>query len=53
MDNPLLFGWLADFLQRFYAFLRAWQLVDGVSMFGFLLGLCFLIIVIRSLLLKG
>ena len=53
MENPLLFGWLPQFVQSFFGFLKGWQLVEGVSMFGFLLGLCLLIVVIRSMLLKG
>lgn len=53
MDNPLLFGWLPSFLTSLWGWLRGWQIVPGVSMFGFLLGLCLLIVVIRSMLLKG
>ena len=53
MDNPLMFGWLPSFLTLFFGWLRGWQLLPGVSMFGFLLGLCLLIVVIRSMLLKG
>ena len=53
MDNPLLFGWLPVFLDKFFGFLRGWHLTESVTMFGFLLGLCLLIVVIRSLLLKG
>lgn len=53
MQSALSFDWLVPFLQDFWAFLRGWQLVEGVSMFGFLLALCILIVVIRGLLLKG
>lgn len=53
MENPLLFGWLPVFLSSFWAFLKGWQIVPGVNMFGFLLGLSLLVVVIRSMLLKG
>lgn len=53
MENPLLFGWIPSFFNAFFGWLRGWSITDTVSMFGFLLGLCLLIVVIRSLLLKG
>lgn len=53
MIDPLLFGWLPSFIQYFFGFLRGWTLTTGVTMFGFLLGLCLLVIVIRSMMLKG
>lgn len=52
MDNPLLFGWLADVVQSFFAFLQGWHLTSSVTMYGFLLALCLLIVAIRGLLLK-
>lgn len=53
MDSALTFSWLPAFLSNFWAFLRGWELIPGVSMFGFLLALAILIVVIRALLLKG
>lgn len=48
-----MFGWLPSFLNLFFGWLRGWHIMPSVSMFGFLLGLCLLIVVIRSMLLKG
>lgn len=46
-------GSSSDFQEWLFGFLRGWHLTESVTMFGFLLGLCLLIVVIRSLLLKG
>lgn len=51
--DALSFGWLSSVLSGFVQFLQGATLVTGVSLFGFLLALCCIIIVIRSLLLKG
>ncbi len=48
----LSFDWLGLMLVDFFAWLRGWQLVDGVSMFSFLLAVCLLIVAIRGMLLK-
>lgn len=50
--NFLSFEWLGVFLQDFFAYLRGWQIYDGVSMYSLLLSVCFFVVAIRALLLK-
>lgn len=51
-DNPLYFSWLPDFLVSFWAYLKGVQLQSGVSLYGFLLAVCLLVVAIRGILLK-
>lgn len=51
-DNPLSFGWLASFLDAFFAMLRAISVQPGVSLFSVLLAVCLLIVAIRGIVLK-
>lgn len=51
-DNPLSFGWLADFLGSFFGMLRAVNVVSGVNLFSVMLAVCLLVVAIRGIVLK-
>lgn len=51
--SPLLFQWLAPFMNAFFSWLRTWMLTEDVSMLNFLIALCLMFVFIRAVLLKG